>query len=125
MLAAVGRRALGAGAALAQHVRALATSAETDIAAKIRGGLSAGSSVEVEDTSGGCGTFYRIKVVAEDFRHARWRGRRRRGERAEPPRPAPRASAAGNGAASALALTRRRRCRSLRCDHRDAGARAS
>lgn len=47
-------------------LRCFASETETKIAEKISAGLRC-STVEVEDTSGGCGTFYRINVVSEEF----------------------------------------------------------
>lgn len=48
-------------------MRQYATEAEESIAAKISGGMKC-KAVEVEDTSGGCGTFYKIVVVSEEFK---------------------------------------------------------
>lgn len=41
---------------------------ETDIKEKLLRHIPGNRTVEVQDTSGGCGTFYSIRVVADEFK---------------------------------------------------------
>lgn len=49
-------------------LRAFATEAESAIQQKLRNALSV-KEVNVRDSSGGCGTMFEIKVVAEEFQN--------------------------------------------------------
>lgn len=51
----------------ARGLSALANS-ETDIKEKLLRHIPGNRTVEVQDTSGGCGTFYSIRVVADEFK---------------------------------------------------------
>mmetsp|Transcript_6206 Transcript_6206/g.38575 ORF Transcript_6206/g.38575 Transcript_6206/m.38575 type:complete len:98 (-) Transcript_6206:916-1209(-) len=51
----------------ARGFSALANS-ETDIKEKLLRHIPGNRTVDVQDTSGGCGTFYSIRVVADEFK---------------------------------------------------------
>lgn len=43
------------------------TEVEKAIASKISEGIKSAETIRVQDTSGGCGSFYKIEVVASEF----------------------------------------------------------
>ena len=68
MMMGPSRSLAGLGRSLLSHSRSLATAAEQQIAGRLQEGLTGVKSVEVNDTSHGCGSMYDIKVDATEFK---------------------------------------------------------
>ncbi|GMH39244.1 hypothetical protein BSKO_07142 [Bryopsis sp. KO-2023] len=67
MLRAFGCKLLGRSG-VSQGIRLCsATAQELEITGKIRSGIEGCKSVEVKDTSGGCGTMFTIDIVSDQF----------------------------------------------------------